>query len=66
MRTLVSILLIFCFVSISALASHGRAVTALPANETKENQLLADIDAAPPGAPVADMEKAGKKPCDGE
>ena len=64
MRTLVSILLMFSFVSVSALASHGRAVAALPALDMQENQSLADIDAAPPGVPVADINKAGgKKPC---
>jgi len=64
MRMLVSILLMFCFVSVSALASHGRAVAALPAIELQENQALADIDAAPPGVPVTDIDKAdGKKPC---
>ena len=63
MRMLVSFLLMFCFVSVPAMASHDRADAALPAMDVKESQTRPDIHAAPPGAPT-DIETAdGKKQC---
>ena len=62
MRTLVSILLICCFVSVSALASHDHADAGVPAMDAQITESVA-IDAATLSAD-AEMDLGdGKKEC---
>lgn len=61
MRALVSILLICCFVSVSALAGHDHADTGVPAVDVQVDETMADMDVP---APSPDMGLAdGKTEC---
>ncbi len=62
MRALISILLICCFMSVSALAGHGHTDEALPATQAHMTEPAADLATQP-----ADMDQADSKkecPCE--